>query len=92
MTTTTKRDAAALETLTSGGFFRYALERNSYTGFEKFTARLFASFRRPVKGIGYATLRAFEADGIIIRRECFAGSCYAQEWEMEPTLRALFNQ
>lgn len=90
MTTTTKRDAAALETLSNGGFFRYALERN-YRGIEKFTARLFAGFRRPVKGVGYATLRAFEADGLIVRRECFVGSAWAQEWEMEPTVAALYR-
>lgn len=81
-TTTTKLDARArraLDVLDAGGYFRKALER-SYTGGEKFRARLYDADRQPVAGIGSATLHALEAAGLIARRPCVTSSTWGQEW------------
>jgi hypothetical protein len=73
------REAKAIEVLKAGGCFRYALERN-FRGHEKFVMRLRTAGGAVVKGIGYATQRAFLEAGMLVRRECARSSTWPQEW------------
>ena len=83
------REMVALRTLAAGGFFRYALEMNRHFGSEKFVMRLYSARRAAVKGIGHATKRDLE--DLLVRRPCAASSTWPEEWEMEPTLAALYR-
>ncbi len=70
------RASDALNVLADGGEFKYALERNSYTGREQFQWRLKAASGCTVRGIGGATFRELESKGFAFRRvaNSFTGS------------------
>ena len=62
------RAKAALDILADGGQFKYALERNSYTGREQFQWRLLAARGGRVPGIGGAAFHELEDKGFAFRR------------------------
>lgn len=65
------RAKLALEVLADGGQFRDMLERDSYTGFEKWRMRLLAASSggrcAVVKGIGRTTFYELEKLGMIVK-------------------------
>jgi hypothetical protein len=73
-----KRTEQALQILSQGGEFRYALER-TYNGREQFRARLLDAQRQTVKGIGYATLADLKASGKVRRDFSMPGGSTARE-------------
>lgn len=70
------RAADALNVLGDGGSFKYALERNTYTGREQFQWRLLNARGFRISGIGGAAFRELEAKGFAFRmvRNGFTGS------------------
>ena len=63
------RAALALEVLGNGGYFKYALERNSYTGYEKFTWSLRGKNGVKCMGVGGAAYRELEKAGFAFKTE-----------------------
>lgn len=61
------RAKLALEVLSNGGQFRDMLERNTYTGFEKWRMRLLTDSRAVVAGIGRSTFYELDKLGMIAR-------------------------
>jgi hypothetical protein len=72
----TARASDALNILADGGSFRYALERNNYTGREQFQWHLLGARGGRISGIGGATFRELESKGFAFRRVAngFTGS------------------
>lgn len=70
------RATEALDVLADGGQFKYALERNSYTGREQFQWRLLGARGGRIGGIGGAAFRELESKGFAFRRVAngFTGS------------------
>jgi len=62
------RARKALEILVDGGRFEYRLERDGYTGFEKFRYRLKTEKGSIVKGIGHSTFYELERAGYLAAR------------------------
>lgn len=80
----TPRAQRALEVLKSGGWFRYRLERDSYTGREQFQTRLVAAGNHVVKGYGFAVKDELERAGLI--KENFAkGTSVSSYYELAVT-------
>ena len=71
------RATEALEVLSNGGEFRYALERNNYTGREQFQWRLKNSSGVTIKGISGAAYRELckLGFGFSFHPSGFTGSC-----------------
>lgn len=59
------RARRALEVLSNGGEFKYALERNSFTGREQFQWRLIAANGGKVAGMGHATYHELNNAGLM---------------------------
>lgn len=62
------RARKALDVLADGGQIRHGLERNSYTGREKFEYRLKMG-GSTVHGFGFATFRELQDAGMIMRAD-----------------------
>lgn len=76
----TKRAEMAMFILTDGGYFRRALETDSYTRREQFKTRLYTCGRQVVKNIGYQTYAELEAAGLLRRRDCAPSSLWPTEY------------
>ena len=68
----------ALQVLQEGGYFRKALETDSYTHREQFHYRLRRADRSIVKGIGIKTYFALESH--LTMRACPSSSTWPTEW------------
>ena len=76
----TARAEKAWKVLEQGGYFRHALETNSYTGREQFRTRLFNKDRRAVRGIGIQTRFELEDAGLLKQRNCPPSSTWPTEY------------
>jgi hypothetical protein len=70
------RATKALDVLADGGSFRYALERNGYTGREQFQWRLLSASGCRISGVGGKAYYELVKAGFDFRREAngFTGS------------------
>lgn len=74
------RAEKAWSILEEGGYFRHALETNSYTGREQFRTRLYNKDRRLVKNIGIKTRFELEDAGLLKIRETPPSSTWPTEY------------
>ena len=74
------RARRALAVLRAGGFFRHALETNSYTRREQFQTRLYGSDRKIVRGVGIKTRFELEDAGLLTTRPCPSSSTWPTEY------------
>ena len=72
----------AMEVLKNGGYFRKALETDSYTHREMFHTRLRDASGHVVRGIGFQTFVKLESK--LQSRECAVSSSWPQEWVLTP--------
>lgn len=78
--TISTRTQKALKVLEEGGFFRNALETNSYTRREQFQTRLYNKDRKVVKGFGFKAHLELEQAGMLIIRDTPSGSTWRTEY------------
>ena len=76
-----KKALQIIEICKSGGFVRYALERNVF-GREQFETRVYMADGTVVKGLGYKSAYQCIAKGVLKSRDCIKSTAYAQEWSV----------
>ena len=78
--TLSARAEKAWSILEDGGYFRHALETNSYTRREQFKTRLYDKNKHLVSNIGIKTRFELEGAGLLKTRPCPSSSAWPTEY------------